>query len=91
VAGYIAAAEAVLARTDDATVIVPGHGSLANKADLQRYLDMLVTTSTAVQARLDVGESVDSIVEAGLGEEWAPWGAGFINEATWISFIANSP
>lgn len=91
VAGYIAAADAILARVDDATVIVPGHGSLADRADLQRYRDMLVTTSSAVQARLDAGESVDSIVEQGLGEEWAPWGTGFINEERWISFIANSP
>ncbi|MDO8863374.1 MBL fold metallo-hydrolase [Haliea sp. E1-2-M8] len=91
VAGYVAAADAVLARVDDSTVIVPGHGSLADKADLQRYRDMLATTSAAVQARLAAGESVDSIVEAGLGEEWESWGAGFINEAKWIGFIANSP
>lgn len=91
VAGYIAAADAVLARVDDSTVIVPGHGSLADKTDLQRYRDMLATTSAAVQARLDAGESVDSIVAAGLGEEWAPWGGGFIDEAKWIGFIANSP
>jgi cyclase len=91
VAGYIAAAEAVLARVDDATVIVPGHGSLANKADLQRYRDMLVTTSAAVQARLAAGEAVDSIIAAGLGQEWESWGGGFIDEAKWIGFVANSP
>ena len=90
-AGYIAAVEAVLARVDEATVIVPGHGSLATRTDLQRYRDMLVTTSEAVRAQLAAGKSVDSIVQAGLGEEWASWGGGFINEATWISFIANSP
>lgn len=91
VAGYIAAADAVLARVDDSTVIVPGHGSLADKADLQRYREMLATTSDAVEARLAAGESVDNIVEAGLGEEWDGWGDGFIDEATWIGFIANSP
>lgn len=91
VAGYVAAVDAALARVDDATVIVPGHGSLADKADLQRYRDMLVTTSGAVQARLAAGESVDSIIDRGLGEEWGAWGTGFIDEATWIGFIANSP
>ncbi|MEQ9463112.1 MAG: MBL fold metallo-hydrolase [Haliea sp.] len=91
VAGYIAAVEAVLARVDEASVIVPGHGSLATRADLQRYRDMLVATSDAVRAQLAAGQSLDSIVEAGLGEEWASWGGGFINEATWIGFIANSP
>ena len=92
VSGYIAAVEAVLARVDDASVIVPGHGaSLADKADLQRYRDMLATTSAAVRARLAAGENVDSIIEDGLGEEWAAWGTGFIDEAKWIGFIANSP
>jgi glyoxylase-like metal-dependent hydrolase (beta-lactamase superfamily II) len=91
VPGYIAAVEAVLERVDGSTVIVPGHGSLATKADLERYLDMLQLTSTFVADKLAAGESVESITEAGLGEVWTSWGGGFINEATWISFIANSP
>jgi len=91
VPGYIAAVQAVLDRVDGSTVIVPGHGSLASKADLERYLDMLQLTSTYVSDKLAAGESVEAITEAGLGEVWASWGTGFINEPTWISFIANSP
>lgn len=90
VLGCIASVEAVLARVDDATVIVPGHGSLANREDLQRYHRMLVTTSDTVKAALAAGDSVEDIAAAGLGDEWASWGAGFIDEAKWISFIAGS-
>jgi glyoxylase-like metal-dependent hydrolase (beta-lactamase superfamily II) len=82
--------ETMLARVDDQTVIVPGHGTVANKADLQRYLDMLHTTTALVQGKLEQGMSVEAITEEGLGEEWASWGQGFIKEAYWIGFIAGS-
>jgi glyoxylase-like metal-dependent hydrolase (beta-lactamase superfamily II) len=88
--GYIAAVEAVLARVDEDTVIVPGHGSLANRADLKGYLDMLTRTSTSVKAALEGGASADEIIEKGLGAEWESYGSGFINEESWIRFIAGS-
>ena len=88
--GYIANVAAVLAQVDDNTVIVPGHGSLADKGDLQRYHRMLVTTSDEVKAALEAGRSVDEITAAGLGEAWSSWGRGFIDEARWVSFIAAS-
>lgn len=88
VQGYIAAVASILARVDDSTVIVPGHGSLADKADLERYHRMLTTTSAQVLKSLDQGMSVEAITSRGLGEQWASWGGGFINEARWISFIA---
>ncbi|MEM8661539.1 MAG: hypothetical protein AAGF35_11695, partial [Pseudomonadota bacterium] len=49
VLGFTANIEAVLALIDDNTVVVPGHGSLATKAELQAYHDMLVTTTQLVQ------------------------------------------
>lgn len=87
---YTANVAEILKRIDDKTVVVPGHGSLANRADLIRYLDMLETTSAEVSARLDQGQTVEQITRQGLGEKWAGWGQGFINEAAWISFIAAS-
>jgi len=82
--------ETMLARVDDETVIVPGHGSVSNKADLQRYLSMLQTTTALVQSKLAQGMSVEAITEEGLGEEWSSWGQGFIKEGYWIGFIAGS-
>ena len=80
----------VLARIDDATQVVPGHGPLANKADLTAYHAMLVATVAEVRAALDSGKSVDEIIEAGLDAKWAVWGTGFINEAVWIRTIVGS-
>lgn len=88
VAGYIANVEKLLASANDETLIVPGHGAIAGKADLERYLDMLKRTTSTIHAALDSGKSVDAIVAAGLGEEWHSWGQGFINEAAWIQTVA---
>jgi len=80
----------VLERIDDSTQIVPGHGPLADKADLEAYHAMLVATVAEVRNALESGKSVDEIVEAGLDAKWAEWGTGFINEASWIRTIAGS-
>lgn len=87
--GYIAAVQAVLARIDDSTVVVPGHGELASKADLQRFADMLVATREHVRGRLAAGASVEEVVAEGLGEQWSGWAnPDFINEERWIGFLA---
>lgn len=88
--GYIENVAAVLARIDDNTVVVPGHGAITDKQGLAAYHDMLVTTSGQVRAALQSGKTLEQVTEQGLGQEWASWGSGFINEAGWISFIAGS-
>jgi len=86
--GYIANVEAVLGKVDENTVIVPGHGPLASKADLVVYLDMIRTTRQEVIEALAQGKSVPAVISQGLAAKWKPWGTGFINEAKWIATIA---
>ncbi|NND66318.1 MAG: MBL fold metallo-hydrolase [Halioglobus sp.] len=88
VAGYIANVEAVLARVDDDTVIVPGHGTIAARGDLERFHAMLLATRKQVREALAAGSSVDDVVNAGLGEQWASWGSGFVKESQWIMTLA---
>ena len=78
---------AVLQKVDDSTVIVPGHGSLANKADLQRYHSMLVETGAEVHSMKSSGMTLKQVQARGLKDKWQPWGAGFINQDNWISFL----
>jgi len=90
VISYTANVAAILQRVDDSTIIVPGHGELASRADLERYHGMLTATTALVSAKLDQGMSVEEIAAQGLGDEWAGYGEGFIDTAAWISFIAGS-
>jgi glyoxylase-like metal-dependent hydrolase (beta-lactamase superfamily II) len=80
----------ILARIDDRTVVVAGHGGITDKAGLAGYHRMLVTTSNQVKEALAAGRSVEEITAAGLGDEWDSWGTGFIDEAFWIRSIADS-
>ena len=60
--GIIATTEAWLALTNDQTKIVPGHGALATKAELQKYHDMLVGVRSAIQAEIAAGKTEDQAV-----------------------------
>ena len=60
--GYIAGQQQLLTMADDVTKIVPGHGPVANKADLRRNLDVLVAAQALVKPLVEKGMSADDIV-----------------------------
>ena len=88
--GFVDNIAALLERVDGKTVIVPGHGDLANRADLKRYYQMLLETRKTVRDMLARGMDLEAIQARGLGTKWEAWGKAFINEDTWISFIVAS-
>lgn len=78
--GAIAAQEQALAMVDDDTKIIPGHGALATKADLQATVDMLKEVRSRVSALIAEGKSEDEIVAADpLKDLNGTWGNGFIS------------
>jgi glyoxylase-like metal-dependent hydrolase (beta-lactamase superfamily II) len=79
VGGYIASQRRLLEIADDDTVIIPGHGPLASKADLQAALDMLVDAEARVKALVEKGMSQDEVVAANpLAPYHDTWNWGFI-------------
>ena len=80
----------VLERVPDDVQIIPGHGPLSEKADLQLFHDMLQDCVQTVQAGIDGGKSLDEIKAGGLSDRWDGWGSGFINEGVWIETIHQS-
>jgi cyclase len=77
--GIVAAADRVLAAVDDRTKIIPGHGALATRADLQRYRDVLAQIHARLLAEARRGRTVEQVLAAGLTKQWdAAWGAGFM-------------
>lgn len=61
VRGVIAAADKVLAMVDDQTKIIPGHGPVASKADLQQYRDMVAQIVSRVEAGVKAGKTLEQI------------------------------
>ena len=89
--GFIASSAAVLARADANTKIIPGHGDLANKADLQRFHDMLVKVRANIQSLIDQGKSEDETFAAKPTAEFdAAWGQGFMTPEQFTRFAYQS-
>lgn len=88
VKGFIRNIGLQLDKLDSETVIVPGHGGLAKKEDLQRYYAMLKSTRDEVKAMQAQGMDLAAMQAQGLDSKWESWGSGFIDEKKWISFLA---
>ncbi len=70
--------------------IIPGHGPVSTLDDLKAYHRMLVETTSIVRERMATGKSLADIKTEGLGDEWNPWGMGFITTDAWIETIYRS-
>ncbi|HEX3698468.1 MAG TPA: MBL fold metallo-hydrolase [Polyangia bacterium] len=69
-AGFITAAEKVLAMCDDNTKIIPGHGQISSKADLKAWHDMLVQIHDRIGKQIAAKKSVDDIKASKPTAEW---------------------
>ena len=77
--GVIAAADRVLAIAGDKTKIIPGHGPLASKADLQAWRTMLATATQRIKDLRRAGKSDEEIRAARPTADLdARYGGGFI-------------
>ncbi len=64
VSGFIAGQQKLIAMADDETIIIPGHGPVGNKEDLEKNLAVLIDSQTRVKALVDEGMSEEEIVAA---------------------------
>ncbi len=64
VKGYIEAQQKILSMADENTKIIPGHGVLATKADLQRTLMMITDCQARVKMLVDQGRTIEQVLES---------------------------
>jgi cyclase len=80
IGGMIGATEKALAVAGASTRIIPGHGPLATKTDLQEYHDMLSTVRDKVAALKKAGASEqEAVAKKPTAEFDAAKGKGFMN------------
>jgi cyclase len=88
VRGVIAGADMMLALTDADSQIIPGHGPLASREDLQAYRDMLATAYERLLKLKNQGVSVeDAITKAPLKDLEADWSGGIFTADKWIGIV----
>jgi glyoxylase-like metal-dependent hydrolase (beta-lactamase superfamily II) len=87
-AGLVAAIEAILARVDDATVVIPGHGAISNRRELSEYRDMLVTVGRRIREGVENGRNLEEVLASRPTAEFdARYGSGFMTATRFVSIL----
>lgn len=77
-----------LALATNRTRIIPGHGAVATKADLQAYRDTLATVLGRIKCQRAAGRSVKEFLASKPTREFdEKWGNGFIKTDTWVNML----
>lgn len=87
-AGLIAAVDLLLTRIDDKTVVIPGHGPLSKKSELEAYGVMLRDIHTTVKGHIDAGKSRQEVIDARPTANYDErWGSGFLKPDVWVGIV----
>lgn len=86
--GVIAGVDAMLQITDADSRIIPGHGPLAGRAELQAYREMLASAYARLLKLKNEGKSADqAVAEKPLKDLEAKWGGGIFTADKWIGVV----
>jgi cyclase len=89
--GMIKGVEQLLAIADDRTKIVPGHGPLGDKAQLQKYRDMLAGVTANVEKLKSSGQTVEQVVAAKPTAAFdAVWAKGSLDPDVFTTVVYNT-
>jgi glyoxylase-like metal-dependent hydrolase (beta-lactamase superfamily II) len=89
--GVIGIADRVLAACAPTTIIIPGHGPVADCAALKRYRDVVASVRDRVQAQMAQGRTLEQIRAAKPSAEFdATWGRGFIRPDVFVELVWRS-
>ena len=89
--GMIHSLDRILAQTDEQTKIVPGHGPVASRADLQDYRDMLVQVRQRIKDLIAAGKTMDEVVGAAPTKDFdAKWGSGYVTADVFTKMVFSS-
>jgi cyclase len=88
VKGVISAVTAILALSNDETKIIPGHGPLASKADIEAYRKMLETADASLSPLKAKGlTKAQAIAKKPLQTIDKEWTNGMFSSDKWIEVI----
>jgi glyoxylase-like metal-dependent hydrolase (beta-lactamase superfamily II) len=87
VRGVVAAADKALALANDQTKIIPGHGAVATKADLQQYRNMVAEIIAKVEAGIKAGKTLDQIKAEKPAEGYGVNASGFITADRFVETV----
>jgi cyclase len=87
VRGFVTAADKVLAIANDQTKIIPGHGAIATKADLQNHRNMVAGTIAKVEAGIKAGKTLEQIKAEKPTDGYGVKADGFIKADAFVETV----
>lgn len=89
--GFIATLDQMLALMDDNSKIIPGHGELATKKEVQAFRDRLADIRDSVAAALRKGTKKEDIANLPIATKYdADWGGGFVKGKDFVMMVAEN-
>ena len=89
--GLILSVDRILTLTNERTKIVPGHGPVATRADLQDYRDMLVQVRHHIQQLIASGKTMYEAVAAAPTKDFdAKYGTGYVTPDVFTEIVFSS-
>jgi glyoxylase-like metal-dependent hydrolase (beta-lactamase superfamily II) len=86
--GIIEAQERILSLCGDDSVIIPGHGPIANAADLRKTRQMLTTVRDRVRNAIASGMKLEELIASNpLADLNGEWGGGFIEPTQMLTIV----
>jgi cyclase len=87
VRGFVTAADKVLAIANDQTKIIPGHGAMATKVDLQNHRNMIAGVIAKVEAGMNAGKTLDQIKASRPADGYGIKADGFITADAFVETV----
>lgn len=89
--GLIAATSQLLEMTDADTKIIPGHGPLSNRVELDAWSAMLRDVRGRILTAIETGKTADEVVQARPTSQWdARYGDGFMTPEQFVRIAYQS-
>ncbi|MCO1335612.1 MBL fold metallo-hydrolase [Microbulbifer sp. OS29] len=89
--GMITAMDTALAMAGENTKIIPGHGPLSHRAELQQQRNILAELRDKVKAMVGEGQTRQEVIDAKPTAEFdAQYGQGFMTPDIWTGIVYDS-
>ena len=80
--------EQILPMINNKTRVIPGHGPLSNKDNLEEYLDMLNQIRNKIVQQIKSGKTLEEIIESKPTQRFdEEWGDGFLTPNKFVELV----
>lgn len=91
IAGMIQGVDKILALAGTETKIIPGHGALSNRTELETYRQMLVDVKSTTENAIAQGQSLEEFIASKPTAKYDDtWGGGFLKPEDFLTIVYES-